>query len=137
MISVRNLSMNLPKVEALKNINLNLNSGERLGIVGESGSGKTMLGLCILGIAPESAKISGEFKYHGKNMLDASEGTWMKLRLKEIAMVFQEPMSALNPIKRVGQTLSEPIRIHQNLLRKYLLPRTLRGWRQYRKVVRV
>ncbi len=115
MISVRNLSMNLPKVEALKNINLNLNSGERLGIVGESGSGKTMLGLCILGTAPESAKISGEFKYHGKNMLDASEGTWMKLRLKEIAMVFQEPMSALNPIKRVGQTLSEPIRIHQNL----------------------
>ena len=115
MISVRNLSVNFPKVAALKNINLSLNSGERLGLVGESGSGKTMLGLCFLGIAPESAKISGEFKFNGQNMLNASRSTWTNLRLKKIAMVFQEPMSALNPIKRIGETLCEPIRIHQNL----------------------
>ena len=115
MISVRNFSVNLPKVEALKNINFSLNSGERLGLVGESGSGKTMLGLCFLGIAPESAKISGEFEFNGINMLHASRSTWTKLRLKEIAMVFQEPMSALNPIKRIGETLCEPIRIHQDL----------------------
>ena len=115
MISVKNLSVTISDVEALKNIDFDLKSGERIGIVGESGSGKTMLGLCLLGISPEHAEISGELKINQKNMTQASEKAWMNLRLKEIAMVFQEPMSALNPIRRIGDTLCEPIRIHLNL----------------------
>ena len=74
-----------------------------------------MLGLSLLGIAPESAEISGKVKINQKNMVHASEKAWMSLRLTEIAMVFQEPMTALNPIKRIGDTLCEPIRIHLNL----------------------
>ena len=115
MISVKNLSVKLENVEALKDINFDLEPGERIGVVGESGSGKTMLGLSLLGIAPECAEISGKLKINQKNMTHASEKAWMGLRLTEIAMVFQEPMSALNPIKRIGETLCEPIRIHLNL----------------------
>ncbi len=115
MISVKNLRVKLPKVEALKNINLEIKAGQRLGLVGESGSGKTMLGLCFLGIAPASAIISGTLKIDHRDMLDTSENTWTKIRLNKIAMVFQEPMSALNPIKRIGETLCEPIRFHQKL----------------------
>ena len=107
--------MNLPKVEALKNINLEIKAGQRLGVVGESGSGKTMLGLCLLGITPDPAIISGILKINNRNMLKASEYDWTKLRLNKIAMVFQEPMSALNPIKRIGDILSEPIRVHQKI----------------------
>ena len=115
MISVKNLCVKLPKVEALKNINLEVKAGQRLGVVGESGSGKTMLGLCLLGITPDPAIISGTLKINNRNMLNASEDDWTKLRLNKIAMVFQEPMSALNPIKRIGDILSEPIRIHQKI----------------------
>ena len=115
MISVKNLSVTIADVEALKDISFDLKPGERLGVVGESGSGKTMLGLSLLGIAPESAEISGKLKINKKNMVHASEKAWMSLRLTEIAMVFQEPMTALNPIKRIGDTLCEPIRIHLNL----------------------
>ncbi len=115
MISVKNLQVKLPKVEALKNINLEIKPGQRLGLVGESGSGKTMLGLCFMGISPSSAIISGTLKIDHRDMLNTSEDTWTKIRLKKIAMVFQEPMSALNPIKRIGETLSEPIRFHQKI----------------------
>ena len=115
MISIKNLGVNLPKVEALKDINLEIKSGQRLGLVGESGSGKTMLGLCFMGIPPSSAIISGVLKVEDRDMLKASEDEWIKIRLNKIAMVFQEPMSALNPIKRIGETLSEPIRFHQKI----------------------
>ena len=115
MISIKNLGVNLPKVEALKDINLEIKSGQRLGLVGESGSGKTMLGLCFMGIPPSSAIISGVLKIEDRDMLKASEDEWIKIRLNKIAMVFQEPMSALNPIKRIGETLSEPIRFHQKI----------------------
>ena len=115
MISIKNLGVNLPKVEALKDINLEIKSGQRLGLVGESGSGKTMLGLCFMGIPPSSAIISGVLKIEDRDMLKTSEDEWIKIRLNKIAMVFQEPMSALNPIKRIGETLSEPIRFHQKI----------------------
>ena len=115
MIYIENLTVKLPKVEALKNINLEVKAGQRLGLVGESGSGKTMLGLSLLGITPDPAINSGILKINNLNMLNASEDEWTKLRLHRIAMVFQEPMSALNPIKRIGEILSEPIRIHQKI----------------------
>ncbi len=115
MIYINNLSVKLPKVEALKNINLEVQAGQRLGLVGESGSGKTMLGLSLLGITPDSAIKTGTLKINNLNMLNASEDEWTKLRLQKVAMVFQEPMSALNPIKRIGDILSEPIRIHQKI----------------------
>ena len=115
MIYVENLTVELPKVKALKNINLEVKAGQRLGLVGESGSGKTMLGLSLLGITPDLAINSGILKINNLNMLNASEDEWTKLRLHRIAMVFQEPMSALNPIKRIGDILSEPIRIHQKI----------------------
>ena len=115
MIYIENLTVKLPKVEALKNINLEVKAGQRLGLVGESGSGKTMLGLSLLGITPDLAINSGIIKINNLNMLNASEDEWTKLRLHRIAMVFQEPMSALNPIKRIGDILCEPIRIHQKI----------------------
>ena len=115
MIYINNLSVKLPRVEALKNINLEVKAGQRLGLVGESGSGKTMLGLSLLGITPDSAIKTGTLKINNLNMLNASEDEWTKLRLQKVAMVFQEPMSALNPIKRIGDILSEPIRIHQKI----------------------
>ena len=88
MICIENLTVKLPKVKALKNINLEVKAGQRLGLVGESGSGKTMLGLSLLGITPDPAINSGILKINNLNMLNASEDEWTKLRLHRIAMVF-------------------------------------------------
>ena len=115
MIYIENLTVKLPKVEALKNINLEVKAGQRLGLVGESGSGKTMLGLSLLGITPDPAINSGILKINNLNMLNASEDEWTKLRLHRIAMVFQEPMTSLNPVFNIGNQLMEPLKLHQGL----------------------
>jgi peptide/nickel transport system ATP-binding protein len=96
------------KLEAIRGINLSVREGEILGIVGESGSGKSVLMKSILGIIPRTAKVdSGEMILNGRHIEHLSKKEKREIRGKEIAMIFQDPMTALNPLKKVGDHIIE------------------------------
>ncbi len=102
--------------EALKNINLAIDQGEIVGIVGESGSGKSITSLAILGLLERNAIIpQGEIYYNGDNLLKLKKEQLQALRGKEIGMVFQEPMTALQPTMKVGKQLYHVIKKHRHL----------------------
>jgi peptide/nickel transport system ATP-binding protein/oligopeptide transport system ATP-binding protein len=97
-------------------VSLEVNSGETLGVVGESGCGKTMLSLSIMRLIPPNGKIiNGEILFSGLDLLKLSEEDMRARRGKDIAMIFQEPMTSLNPVFRVGEQIAEAIRLHQQL----------------------
>jgi oligopeptide/dipeptide ABC transporter ATP-binding protein len=108
---------------------LRVGMGESLGLVGESGSGKTMLALALMGLLPAGARVSGEAWLGGgaeeknasasgigaqKNLTALKEGEWRTVRGGEISMVFQEPMTSLNPVMRIGAQIEEAIRAHES-----------------------
>ncbi len=96
------------KVQAVRGIDFNLYKGETLAIVGESGSGKSVTNRAIIGILANNAIVeSGEIIYDGKDLLKISEEDFHKIRGDKIAMIFQDPMSSLNPIMRVGKQITE------------------------------
>ncbi|MBR2341086.1 MAG: ABC transporter ATP-binding protein [Clostridia bacterium] len=97
-------------LQAVRSISFSLNEGETLAIVGESGSGKSVTSKSIMGILPNSAKIdSGEILYRGQDLLKLSEREMTKIRGRNISMIFQDPMSSLNPIMRIGKQITETI----------------------------
>lgn len=104
---------------AVKNLNFTLAGGKTLAIVGESGSGKSLLALSLMGLLPHTAQVEGSIIWHKESeSLSLKQGRskeWRLLRSIEIGMIFQEPMSALNPIQTVGDQIKEAIQIHQNL----------------------
>ncbi|HXX71507.1 MAG TPA: ABC transporter ATP-binding protein [Candidatus Acidoferrum sp.] len=126
-LDVRALTVELPTragwVRPVTEVSFALGEGETLGIVGESGSGKTMLALALMGLAPPGARRSGEAWFqpsqrHGSpenrsDLIAACEAEMRALRGREISMIFQEPMTALNPVLRIGQQIEEVIRIHE------------------------
>jgi oligopeptide/dipeptide ABC transporter ATP-binding protein len=104
------------RISAVDGVTLGLNSGDTLGIVGESGCGKTMLALSIMRLIPANGKIvNGEILFSGQDLLKLSAEEMRKKRGSEIAMVFQEPMTSLNPVLRIGEQIAEAIRLHQKL----------------------
>jgi oligopeptide/dipeptide ABC transporter ATP-binding protein len=104
------------RIKAVDGVSLNINSGETLGVVGESGCGKTMLALSIMRLVPANGKIiNGEIIFSGQDLLKISEDEMRARRGSEISMIFQEPMTSLNPVFRVGEQIAEAIRLHQNL----------------------
>ncbi len=110
------------RISAVDGVTLGLNSGDTLGIVGESGCGKTMLALSIMRLIPANGKIvNGEILFSGQDLLKISSEEMRKKRGSEIAMVFQEPMTSLNPVLRVGEQIAEAIRLHQKLSHKEAL----------------
>ena len=115
MIEVHDLSVQFDSGAALRGINLQLARGETLGIVGESGSGKSMLGLSLMGMLPAGSRVTGSLRIDGKDMARATAKEWRTLRARRVAMIFQEPMSALNPLRRVGQIVAEPLRLNLGL----------------------
>ncbi|UTR05624.1 ABC transporter ATP-binding protein [Alkalihalobacillus sp. LMS6] len=101
---------------AVDNVSLDVNKNEVLGIVGESGSGKSALGFSILGLHPKNnSKIEGEIKYKGEDILKVSETRLQKLRGGELGMIFQDPMSALNPLMIIGKQIEESLILHTKL----------------------
>jgi oligopeptide/dipeptide ABC transporter ATP-binding protein len=121
-VEVKNLRVSFPTPAGysavVRGINLTIKAGERVAIVGESGSGKTMLGLSMLGIQPTSAKVEGEVLINGVDMVSAPDSVARKLRGKDISMVFQEPLTSLNPVRTVASQLSESVTRHTNLNKK-------------------
>jgi peptide/nickel transport system ATP-binding protein len=119
LLEVENLCVDLPTASGLRRIvsdvSFALAPGESLGVVGESGSGKTMTALALLGLLPEGARVRGSLKFEGRDLAHASERDMLALRGDRVAMIFQEPMTALNPLHRVGAQVAEPLRLHRGL----------------------
>ncbi len=101
----------------LDGIEVSLERGRSLGLVGESGCGKSMTALATIGLLPEQARVHGAIRLDGKNLLELSEEALCGLRGRRISMIFQEPMTALNPVKTIGQQVAESLRRHLNLVR--------------------
>lgn len=125
MIEARNLTVALGAGQAVRDVSLQVRPGDRIGVVGESGCGKTMLGLSLIGMTPDAASVSGSLTVDGVEMAGASEKRWQTQRARRVAMIFQEPMAALNPIKRVGETVMEPLIVHMGLSREQARKRAL------------
>jgi len=107
------------EVTAVDNVSLQLNKGEVLGIVGESGSGKSVTSESILQLLDEDlTSYDGKIFFEGKNLLDMSSKQIQKLRGNEISMIFQDPMSSLNPVMPIGKQIAEVIRLHQKVSKK-------------------
>ena len=122
MLDIKNLKVSFKnnentETEVLHGINLSIDKGETLGIVGESGSGKSVLSLATIGLLPETAKVTGEILFNGNNLLTMSEGQLCKLRGSKIGLIFQEPMTALNPAMKVGNQIAEGLRLHKKISR--------------------
>lgn len=122
MLKVKGLSIYFEekgkRQEAVKNISFTMNKGEILGLVGESGSGKTMTALTIAGLLKTDAVLDeGEIIFEGNNLLEFTEKEMRKIQGKDISMIFQEPMTALNPTMRIGKQIEEALVLHTNLSR--------------------
>jgi peptide/nickel transport system ATP-binding protein len=106
-------------VRAVDGVSLHINAGETLGVVGESGSGKSVTALSIMRLIRQPGRIAGgEIRYNGLNLLDVSAEKMRAIRGKEIAMIFQEPMTSLNPVFTIGEQIAESIREHEQLSRR-------------------
>lgn len=122
LLSVQNLTLEFRTrsgaVRALENVSIELHKGETVGIVGESGSGKSVLSFAILRILDAAARITnGSITFGGLDVLAASEGTLQEVRGREISMIFQNPRTALNPIRRIGLQIEDVLRTHTSTLR--------------------
>src|SRR3989338_4071161 len=103
-------------VKAVDGVNFDVKKGETFGLVGESGSGKTLTALSILKIVPQPGRITdGEILYNGKDLIKMDEDSLRNVRGRVIAIVFQEPASALNPVFTIGDQIMESIVVHQIL----------------------
>lgn len=110
---------------AVDDISFVVNQGEILGVVGESGSGKSMTALTVMGIQPEDAVVSGRILFRGREISSLSEDERNKIRGNGMGMVFQEPMTSLNPVVKVGPQVAESLKIHTDLPAKEIRERTL------------
>ena len=114
------------KVQAVRGVSFDLNKGETLCIVGESGSGKSVTNKAIMGILSKNAVIDrGEILYDGMDLTKLTEEQFCQIRGKRIAMVFQDPLSALNPIMKVGKQITETLCVHQKLSHEQAKKRAL------------
>ncbi|HEY6585192.1 MAG TPA: ABC transporter ATP-binding protein [Gaiellaceae bacterium] len=104
-------------VHAVDRMSLALEPRQVLGVVGESGCGKSVTAMSILGLLPKTAKVSGSVRFEGLELLGASTSQLRKVRGRQISFVFQEPMTSLNPVFRVGHQIEEVVREHMNLSR--------------------
>lgn len=117
LLKVHNLSTRFGTSEhstkAVEELSLDVSAGETLALVGESGCGKTALALSVMGLLPPRARTQGEVWFGQKNLLSLSEKQMCQIRGREIAMIFQEPASALNPLFSIGSQIAEALAIHQ------------------------
>jgi oligopeptide/dipeptide ABC transporter ATP-binding protein len=114
-------------VKAVDNVNFSVNQGETLGIVGESGSGKSVTALSIMRLIPQPPGkiVSGEIVFEGKNLCTLSEKEMRKIRGRKISMIFQEPMTSLDPVFTIGHEIVETILLHQNVAKKEATERAI------------
>jgi len=121
ILQIENLSTHFEtargSVKAVDGVDLRLNEGDTLGIVGESGCGKTVLALSVIRLVPRPPGriVSGRVLFEGEDLLDLSEEQMRRIRGRRISMIFQEPMTSLNPVFRIGDQVAETLRLHEGL----------------------
>ena len=120
LLEVRNLTTNfhigVGCVQAVRNVSFHLDAGESLGIVGESGSGKSVTMMSIMGLLPDYADVTADsINFNDREMTKMSVGEFRKVRGNEIGMIFQDPMTSLNPLYTVEDQITEPLRIHRGM----------------------
>lgn len=132
ILSVRELNIKFTlrgqELHAIRNVSLDIYKGESIAVVGESGSGKSVLTKSFMGLLDNNGFISsGEILYGGKDLTKyKSEKEWQKIRGGEIAMIMQDPMTSLNPLKTIGEQIMEAVRLHQKLSRAQAKEKTLK-----------
>lgn len=121
LLSIENLCVELEGPNGvyrlLDDVNLSLSKGQCLGLVGESGCGKSMTAMAIMGLLPQGMRARGKIFLDGENLLNVTEERLCQLRGRKMAMVFQEPMTALNPVVPIGRQVAEGLRLHMGLTR--------------------
>jgi ABC-type microcin C transport system duplicated ATPase subunit YejF len=118
LLAVRDLTVRFGDHVVVGNVSFDLETGGRLGIIGESGSGKTMAMLAVLGVVPAGAEVTGSVRCDGIELVGASEEVRRSVRGRTIGMVFQEPLTALNPLMRVDRQIGWPLRLHHGMSRR-------------------
>jgi oligopeptide/dipeptide ABC transporter ATP-binding protein len=120
LLQVSDLNVRFPtedgSVHAVRGVDYTLRSGEVLGIVGESGSGKSVTSLAVMGLLPGSARATGSVRYRGQELLGQSDRSMSRVRGKGVSMIFQDPMTSLDPVYRVGYQIEETLRTHDRSL---------------------
>ena len=119
VLEIRDLRVTFPtesgNVQAVRGVDVTVGPGEMLGVVGESGSGKSVTFLAAMGLLPKTAKIEGSVKVHGQELVDVHNNQMRSQRGKKISMIFQDPLSALNPTHKIGHQVSEMLRSHNEM----------------------
>ena len=139
LLEIENLSVHFHTPEgvarAVDGVSFDLAAGETVGLVGESGCGKTVTALSILGLIPSPpGKIdSGKIRFNGQNLLNLDSESLRKIRGRHISMIFQEPMTSLNPVLPIGRQVAEPLRAHQGLNRAEALDKAA-SWLDHVKI---
>ncbi|WP_406288966.1 ATP-binding cassette domain-containing protein [Embleya sp. NBC_00896] len=118
LLQVTDLTVRIAGRIVVDHVDLTLAPGERLGLIGESGSGKSLTALAVLGLLPEGAEVTGSIRLDGVELLGRTERELARVRGDRVAMVFQEPLTALDPTMRVGRQIAEPLRLHRGMTRR-------------------
>jgi peptide/nickel transport system ATP-binding protein len=120
LLQVTDLNVRFPTedglVHAVRGVDYTLRSGEVLGIVGESGSGKSVTSLAVMGLLPGNARVTGSVKYRGQELLGQNDRSMSRIRGKGVSMIFQDPMTSLDPVYKVGAQIEETLRTHDRSL---------------------
>jgi peptide/nickel transport system ATP-binding protein len=112
LLEIDQLSIGFGEDAAVRGLSIKIERGEVLGLVGESGSGKSVTALAVMRLLDAAARVEGSIRFEGQNLLQLDDESMRKLRGRDLAMVFQEPMTALNPVMPVGEQVAEAVRAH-------------------------
>jgi peptide/nickel transport system ATP-binding protein len=123
LLQIEGLNLSIHGAPILKNVSLSVAPGQIVGVIGESGSGKSMTAFSALQLLPNGSVCSGRILLNGQEVLSLSEGDLCRMRGRDVGMVFQEPMTALNPIKTIGEQVAETILIHEKVSRSEAMTR--------------
>lgn len=119
LLEVNDLSVRLQTQRgpayAVRNVSFSLERGETLGLIGESGCGKSITVMSLLGLLPENAQVTGSICFDGQELVGKKDADLCRIRGDRIGMIFQEPMTALNPVHSIGRQVAEPLRLHRGM----------------------
>ncbi len=122
LLEVRNLNVRLQTHHgpalAVRDLSFELDRGQTLGLIGESGCGKSLTALALMGLLPERASVTGSIVLDGQALVGQDDAVLRQVRGRRIGMIFQEPMTALNPVHSIGKQVAEPLRVHRNASRE-------------------
>jgi microcin C transport system ATP-binding protein len=131
LVTVANLGISFGERQVVRDVSFTLDRGETLALVGESGSGKSLTALSLLQLLPAGASNSGLVVLDGQPVIGASNKLLQRLRGGVAGMVFQEPMSSLNPLKRIGKQIAEAMTLHRRLTKAEALAQVI-AWMRFR-----